>query len=41
MKLIVVVASFLAWLVPTRVDAEFLHIRQTIFGMVESCAPTP
>ncbi len=33
MKRIVVVASFLAWLVPIGVDAEFLEIRQTIFGM--------
>lgn len=33
MRRIAIVAAFLTWLVPTGVDAEFLHIRQTIFGM--------
>lgn len=33
MRRIAVVVAFLAWLVPTTSDAEFLEIRQTIFGM--------
>jgi hypothetical protein len=33
MKRIVITAAFLTWLVPAWVEAEFLRVRQTIFGM--------